>query len=563
MSQHKLLNGSVQALLDGFDVILLTETHALTNDAAVSLQMYGLSKAFHCARSSDFRGRGGVSAYVRASLANHVELACCRQVSGCESVWFRVAAGALCLGGSSLLVGAVYASPHDSTEYHRHEVNRMLPSEVAHIVFHDTLGAAIAAYQQPTDVLMLAGDFNARIHNLIEAPDPEAIALLSDLGDLMGGSVIGGAGGALAVGTVPPRQSMDTSANAFGRALIDLAGAADLLVLNGRVQGDVAGELTYHAPAGKGGSMIDLFLAGPELLGRARQLRVLGDMFVSGTGLSRRVRISDHRPVALELDVLRPSSDMGASTSRGARLRFDVSRWREYAERFDRRTREALAALQAELLAGTATTSEVLAGVCEIADRVFKGARKAQRQAASGEETRGTDASWWTPQCAAARLALMGFMAQAPRAPGGNLLLNEHERSVRKALRAAYARAKWEARHEQQAKEAESFVLKQQRDPWAIFRQVLGLPVAPCVLSDLGVWHAYGTELFAADPAAPLGSEPDVHRILNLINSVPGGRPYNSFDVAPSDPNIWLASSAVGARTMSANELNVAISGCF
>ena len=492
-------------------------------------------------------------------------------------------------------MGVAYASPFTSNEYSRSAADRMSAPEVAHSMFH---GAAIAAYQRPTDVLLLAGDFNARMRGIDERPDPAILALLEDLNAGLHGDALLGAEASLgAYEAVPPRRSADQGpANAFGHALAALAGAADLVVLNGRVAGDTQGALTFRSRTG--GSMIDLFMSGPELFLRARRLGVGGEYLARrpNAPFGRAERVSDHRPVSLELDVLRHDAFRAPPPAlRPPMARFDPARWREYTERFEGEPLAALNVVRDQVAAGEISAGSMLSGVTQIVEKVFRAARKAM-QPASGrgrgragagakksnhtqkrvgapagfgakeggadepqaEGGSGNDASWWTPGCAAARKAMLLFISTSPRSPGGKLALGPDGRQELKALRSAYGRARWEGKLELQARDAEEQVQQRERDPWSVFREVFKVPQPPCKQEDMGVWGAYGVDLFGPNPAAPTAADPGAHRILNLINTaVPGG--FTKFDDVPFGAATWQGSPSVAARTASAAALNGSI----
>ena len=180
--------------------------------------------------------------YVRAALAAHVVLVGQRQAPGFESVWLRVSHNCLALDGHDLLVGAVYASPGSSSEHRRGGDSHVTEKSAAQAIFGGLLLAAITDFQLPTDTLLLAGDFNARVGTL----HGDAALVhnhLDELARLTSGVPPPGPDAPSSI-VVPSRSTQDTGApSAFGRALMALADAADLVVLNGRADGDLHGAL--------------------------------------------------------------------------------------------------------------------------------------------------------------------------------------------------------------------------------------------------------------------------------------------------------------------------------
>ena len=228
----------MQALLLESDIAIFTESHACSDVMAGLLHVQGFTVAHHCVRSGRERGRGGVAVYVRAALAAHVVLVGQRQAPGFESVWLRVSHNCLALDGHDLLVGAVYASPGSSSEHRRGGDSHVTEKSAAQAIFGGLLLAAITDFQLPTDTLLLAGDFNARVGTL----HGDAALVhnhLDELARLTSGVPPPGPDAPSSI-VVPSRSTQDTGApSAFGRALMALADAADLVVLNGRADGDL------------------------------------------------------------------------------------------------------------------------------------------------------------------------------------------------------------------------------------------------------------------------------------------------------------------------------------
>ncbi|GFR51987.1 hypothetical protein Agub_g14519, partial [Astrephomene gubernaculifera] len=157
------------------------------------------------------------------------------------------------------------------------------------------LRALLRRYVRPCDEILILGDLNARVASLSDIPDLQADAEL----EAAAGVSIGGDG---LIQGMPSRRSKDLSSNPFGQGLVELCREAELIIMNGRVPGDMEGEFTfYHAP-GLACSMIDLFVCTPALFSRASHLQVLG-IPIAMEGPKVGSRLSDHCPVSLTLDV--------------------------------------------------------------------------------------------------------------------------------------------------------------------------------------------------------------------------------------------------------------------
>jgi hypothetical protein len=126
-----------------------------------------------------------------------------------------------------------------------------------------------------TGEVLLVGDFNARIGGERDWK----IERHADLSDLIRE--------VLPAGLRTERRSEDSTVNGRGKLLLQLLRGTGLSVLNGRTKGDEDGRFTSIRSQGK--SVIDLFVASPELAGEVRSLEVL-DLLQE---------LSDHRPVLL------------------------------------------------------------------------------------------------------------------------------------------------------------------------------------------------------------------------------------------------------------------------
>ena len=99
---------------------------------------------------------------------------------------------------------------------------------------------------------------------------------------------------------VPPRASMDRGVNSFGHKLVQLCAATGIIILNGRLPGDTLGACTYFSQSVNGSSLIDYFLAYPNLVFNTNGTPLPGASLCVQEHNDFRA-ISDHLPVLLTL----------------------------------------------------------------------------------------------------------------------------------------------------------------------------------------------------------------------------------------------------------------------
>lgn len=136
--------------------------------------------------------------------------------------------------------------------------------------------------------VLLAGDFNARTGT---APDWTSF---SDLADLE--QYIPDLPSAPAPAPPPPRQNKDPTINPQGRALLGVCQECQLLLVNGRIQGDWEGKLTCFN-GNKGASSVDIFVADPALFATT-----ISELYVHpNPPCVAGCPLSDHSPLILTL----------------------------------------------------------------------------------------------------------------------------------------------------------------------------------------------------------------------------------------------------------------------
>jgi hypothetical protein len=114
--------------------------------------------------------------------------------------------------------------------------------------FYSHLLRDVLAARETGGYVSIGGDFNGRTGGASEAG---ADGLLGELSEIV----------------IPPRVSKDGVINAQGRALLQFCEAAGLWIGNGRLQGDTAGEWTFHSLACAGDvSVADYVVLDSELM---------------------------------------------------------------------------------------------------------------------------------------------------------------------------------------------------------------------------------------------------------------------------------------------------------
>ena len=158
--QYKQQAEPVSSLLQAHDIVILTETHMPSTAAAALLCPAGYC-GYHATRNPEVGKDGGVSVFVRNELKQHVSLAkSFNEEPGSESVWLRIGADALALGGKTLLLGACYWSPQASVMHRRAHADVSLAAAKRH---SDHVRQVLDELRLPTDEVLLGGDFNARV----------------------------------------------------------------------------------------------------------------------------------------------------------------------------------------------------------------------------------------------------------------------------------------------------------------------------------------------------------------------------------------------------------------
>ncbi|KAG2502158.1 hypothetical protein HYH03_000645 [Edaphochlamys debaryana] len=412
---------------------------------------------------------GGVAVFVKSELAPAFELV--RRdtsLAGLEVVWLRVRAAALANEGRGLLIGACYAAPEDSRAYEDGGGSAEAREATAAAVTNRLQGT-VAELQRGND-LLLVGDFNARLASSASVADVPDLALLAAAREQLGAAA--GPDPAAYTGVPSERASLDSTTNATGRALGELCRSYGLVVLNGRAPGDTAGAFTCPRRGDGGGSLIDLCLVSPQLYSRVDRLEVGGDYQrpAASSRSQRRVaasggsiqRYSDHRPVSLtlQLRVSAPTQTPPPGGATGKPPRFKVSDWRRYSAAFaadDAPTLTELGAVTAALASGAIGSTAAVEGISKVVARELASAFGRRRPAG----LRAEHAPWWDEACVTAHAALVQRAEERSLGQGSDASF--------RAARAAWDRARRQAKAKHDADTYRAFVSTCRADPTALW----------------------------------------------------------------------------------------------
>mgnify|MGYP001809915718 CR=1 FL=1 len=350
----------------------------------------------------------------------------------------------------------------------------------------ENISSSLDELRGGNDIAMLLGDFNARTGSLSDLPDLELLEGLQREG--LGSFDVNG------LMQAPLRRNEDIEVNAFGRALLQMCMDKGLLILNGRIMGDTTGKFTFQGP--QGNSTIDLFLAPPSLLARARELQVLG--LLPGF---------DHHPVSLDIRVLRKRASSQAKRAvRQPRPRFEHAHWSKYAALFGEgsSTMNKIDATITDLRAGRIACAEAVEALMDTLYKglaaVFPAKRKEDRIEVEGRLHK----PWWNADCDRAREELMRFLSFRHHVvrewqvchPDGHM--DAFATMRLRELRAKYARVQRMAQEQERINKMQDFVSSCRTNPRNLWQKLNGQVHEPCPISDTAQWTEHCNQLLNA-----------------------------------------------------------------
>ena len=223
---------------------------AFTHTGSIPIGRIGGFKCIHLPRPHQSQ-HGGVAIMMKDGLASHSHVIRKHAESGI--LWVGIALP----NRRPISLAVCYLPPHGSTYYSQTGI-----SMASHF---DTLRADVAEFSVHSSIIM-CGDFNARTgsrSDILECDwaDMERVGLPV---------VEAGVSSAPMAHRLPPRRTCDRrTVNAPGERLLELCQSSQLVILNGRLPGDMdvvsGGAFTFRARGRQGRSLIDYFIASPEL----------------------------------------------------------------------------------------------------------------------------------------------------------------------------------------------------------------------------------------------------------------------------------------------------------
>ncbi len=176
------------------------------------------------------RNSGGIIALINNRINDSITLV----KSHSEGImWFKLSKEKS-ENQEDLFICCVYISPQGSS---RHALN---DDDLYDVLYDDIL------LYNSLGICCIYGDFNARTGSLADHVD-------IDTDDFIGFNTIN-----IDISNVAPRLSQDKVINQYGRQLINICMANELIIVNGRTAGDEKGEFTCYTPNGR--SLVDYML---------------------------------------------------------------------------------------------------------------------------------------------------------------------------------------------------------------------------------------------------------------------------------------------------------------
>ena len=236
----KLEHSDLLSLLDEQDIIILTETWKRNNDLKTINNNINFDEYSVCRQAvkAAKRGSGGISVFIKKYLSKFISYI----KSDAEGIiWFKLSKFLIKQDRDIFLCG-VYISPKTSTRHLLHD------NDLYDKLYNDVLMYSEQGY------CMICGDMNSRSGCLQDYIDYD------DNGDI--NNVLYDR--TCEPTRIQPRVSEDKIVNEYGKRLIDLCIANDLIIVNGRTEGDPTGSLTMYNH--NGSSVVDYVICSRKIL---------------------------------------------------------------------------------------------------------------------------------------------------------------------------------------------------------------------------------------------------------------------------------------------------------
>ena len=235
---NKLIDPEFLELLEGRDIVGIGELHAKEE-----VSIPGFVNKKQKIRAKNFNGpkvAGGIAVFVREEIDHLVKVV---ENKNEDSIWIRIINENS--DGEDVYLGTFYVSPENSNDRNRKNYD-----------FFSAINEEVAIFSKK-GLVLLQGDFNCRTGQELDF-------LGSDKSDLELGMEN--------YDDQTLRNSEDKTINVRGKDLLETCKLNDLLILNGRMTGDIFGKLTSHN--WNGSSVVDYCLASYQILDRISKFSV-------------------------------------------------------------------------------------------------------------------------------------------------------------------------------------------------------------------------------------------------------------------------------------------------
>ena len=272
ISRNKLENEQIRKILADHEIVCLLETHLDQAPNQNILPGYNLFHSFRRLKHSKARRTyGGVTVAVRNNLLRGITRV---HSSSDDTIWLKLNRKFFSIP-KDIYLCAVYLVPEGSSYLN------WTNSDPFSLLEFD-----ISKYKDLGQIL-LTGDFNARTANLKDYIDSEldscdSLPLPKDY--------------ICNTFNIERNSNMDKIVNNYGRNLMDLCIASDVIVLNGRTKGDMLGKFTCYEYNGQ--SVVDYHVVSKTLFQNVIVMRV-----------HNLTEYSDHTPISLLLNLETPIID--------------------------------------------------------------------------------------------------------------------------------------------------------------------------------------------------------------------------------------------------------------
>ena len=230
---NKLCDDEFLSMLKGIDIIGLGELHA---EGEVSIP--GFINKKQKIREKKFKGpkiAGGIGVFVREEIDHLVQVV---GNSNEDSIWVKINKENFD-GKNDVYLGTYYVSPDNSKERNKKKYD-----------FFSAVNEEVT-YFRKKGLVLLQGDLNCRTGQEKDYVEHDKSDI--ELGiENFGNQIL--------------RNSEDKNKNPRGKELLDICKLNDLLILNGRMTGDIFGKYTSHN--WNGSSVVDYCIASNEICDR-------------------------------------------------------------------------------------------------------------------------------------------------------------------------------------------------------------------------------------------------------------------------------------------------------